>query len=422
MAITSLQSGLSRRAFSRLAVGSAAAGVLSGARGEPAFGADERSWRGVREQFLLDPDTIVMNAANLCPASRPIIDLLQAKTRDVDRDPSQENRAKLLAGREETRKLLAEFLRVTPEEIVITRNTSEANNLVSSGVDLKAGDEVVLFSDNHPSNHAAWTEKAKRFGFTVRVVEQVNPHPGPDYYLDAFSKAISPRTRLLSFTHLTSTCGDLFPAAALCKMARERSVLTLVDGAQTFGQFDVDLGALGADFYTGSGHKWPCGPRETGILYIRQSAQARIHPSTISVYAGASGISKTFEGLGQRDDAALIAFGEALRFQMKIGRKQIEERARDLTQALIAGLRKIDGVRVWTHPDPARSAGIVSFQPAGLDPRKLGDALYTRDHIAGAIRAGSDRPGLRFSPHFYNSHAEVEKVLAAVRRYVSSGV
>jgi selenocysteine lyase/cysteine desulfurase len=101
--------------------------------------------------------------------------------------------------------LLAEFLRVSPEEIVITRNTSESNNLVSSGIDLKTGDEVVLFSDNHPSNYAAWKEKAKRFGFAIQIVEQINPHPGDDYYIETFTRRLNAHTELVAFTHLTST-------------------------------------------------------------------------------------------------------------------------------------------------------------------------------------------------------------------------
>ena len=97
--------------------------------------------------------------------------------------------------KEETRKALAAFLRVTPEEIIITRNTSESNNLVSNGLDLKAGDEVIVHGDNHPSNLNAWREKAKRFGFTVVTVEQKNPHPGMDYYVDAYTRAMTPRRR-----------------------------------------------------------------------------------------------------------------------------------------------------------------------------------------------------------------------------------
>ena len=146
-----------------------------------------------------------------------MLETLYKVTKDMDQDPSQDNRAKLGDGRENTRKLLAEFLRVTPEEIVITRNTSESNNLVSTGIDLKAGDEVLLTADNHPSNHTAWQEKAKRFGFTVIDVPTPNPHPGFDHYVDAFTKTITPRTKVISFTHLTSTVGDLFPAKEICR-------------------------------------------------------------------------------------------------------------------------------------------------------------------------------------------------------------
>ena len=126
----------------------------------------------VRAQFVMPPDLAVMNAANLCPASRPVVEALTRETRSVDYDPSPKNRARLMPEKEQTRKVLAEFLRVTPDEIVITRNTSESNNLVSNGLDLKAGDEVVVHADNHPSNLNAWNEKAKRFGFTVVTVSR----------------------------------------------------------------------------------------------------------------------------------------------------------------------------------------------------------------------------------------------------------
>src|SRR5262245_34254695 len=167
----------------------------------------EGFWESVREQFYMPPGLGVMNAANLCPALVPVVEAQERLTHDLDRDPSFPNRVKLGEGRESARKLLAEFMGVTAEEIVLTRNTSEGNNLVSSGIDLKAGDEVLLFSDNHPSNLDAWKIKSRRFGFTVRVVEQTNPHPGDSYYVEAVSKQLTDKTRLLGFTHLTSTVG-----------------------------------------------------------------------------------------------------------------------------------------------------------------------------------------------------------------------
>jgi selenocysteine lyase/cysteine desulfurase len=383
---------------------------------------DEKFWLSVRDQFVMPKELTMLNAANLCPSSAPVLETMYKMTRDMDQDPSQDNRAKLGEGREHTRTLLAEFLRVTPEEIVITRNTSESNNLVSTGIDLKPGDEVLLSSDNHPSNHTAWQEKAKRFGFTVIDVPTPNPHPGFDHYVGAFTKAITPKTKVMAFTHLTSSVGDLFPAKELCRVARERGILTLVDGAQTFGLLDVDLSDIQPDFYSGSAHKWPCGPKENGVLYINKSAQPKIWASIFSAYPGRVGVSRTFEGFGQRDEPAMIAFGEALKLQTTIGRAHIEKRSRELTQALIAGLKHVDGVKIWTSTEPSRAAAVLSFQPGNLDARKLSTALYQKDRIGCATRGGQDRPGLRLSPHFYNTHADVDRVVAAVKKYMATGV
>jgi len=422
---------MSRRDFARFAALGGSAAMLSsqaapGRQKEPLPPApsapDEKYWERVKQQFALSPGLIVMNAANLCPSSLPAWESLLQSTRDIDRDPSFDNRAKMTAGKESTRKILAAYLRVTPEEIIITRNTSEANNLVSNGIELKEGDEVVVFSDNHPSNLAAWIAKAKRYGFTVRTVQQVNPHPGAEYYIEAFTREMTPQTRVLALTHLTNTVGDLLPVQELCRVARNRGVLSLVDGAQSLGLMDVDLGEMKPDFYSGSAHKWPCGPKECGVLYVNRAAHDRIWPTIYSAYTGATGLSKTFEGFGQRDEPAIIAFGEALRFLDGIGRGAIEKRGRELAQSLMEGLRKLGGVQVWSHPDPQRSVAVVSFRPGTLDVRKLVAALYQKDRIACATRGGSDRPGLRLSPHLYNTHAEVDRTVAAVRRYLAAGV
>src|SRR5216683_6401787 len=169
---------MNRREFARLlAIGGAAPFLTPGtAWPRPAdlqptpASPDEKFWLSVRDQFVMPRELTMLNAANLCPSSGPVLETLYRLTKDMDQDPSQDNRVKLGDGREATRTLLAEALRVTPEDIVITRNTSESNNLVSNGLDLKAGDEVLISSDNHPSNNTAWKEKAKRFGFTVREV------------------------------------------------------------------------------------------------------------------------------------------------------------------------------------------------------------------------------------------------------------
>jgi len=384
--------------------------------------AGEAFWKSVRDQFVMPADLAVMNAANLCPSSRGVLETLTRETRSVDQDPSPNNRARLYPEKEQTRKALAEFLRVTPEEIIITRNTSESNNLVSSGLDLTPGDEVIVHGDNHPSNLNAWREKAKRFGYSVITIEQKNPHPGDGYYEEAFTRAITPRTKVVAFTHLTSTVGDAMPARALCRIARERGVLSLLDGAQSFGLLDVNLADIQPDFYTGSAHKWPCGARECGVLYVNKAVQDRLWPSIYSAYPGAIGFSRTFEGFGQRDEATMIAFREALAFQTKVGRAAIEQRARTLTTQLVEGLAKLPDVKVWTSPVADRRVSVVSFVPGSLDAGKLAAALYEKDKVAITTRGGKDRPGIRVSPHFYNGPAEVDRLLGALGKYLKSGV
>jgi selenocysteine lyase/cysteine desulfurase len=385
---------LTRRDWVRLLGGSAAALWLprdyawakSGSLQPAPAAPDESYWSTVREQFVMPNDLAVLNAANLCPSSAAALDSLYQATREMDREPSPAYREQMHEAKEVTRRLLAAFLRVTPEEIVVTRNTSESNNLVSNGLDLKPGDEVLL------------------------------------YYVEAFTNAITTRTRVMAFTHLTSTVGDVLPARELCRIARERGILTLVDGAQSFGLLDVDLRDMDPDFYSGSGHKWPCGPKEAGVLFVNRRSAEKLWPSIYSAYPGAIGISKTFESFGQRDEPAIRAFGEALQLQSRVGRSAIERRAQELAQALVAGLRALDGVSVWTHPDPARSSAIVSFRPGSLDPDRLTLALYAKDRIVCAKRTGADRGGIRLSPHFYNSHAEVERAVGAVARYLATGV
>ena len=375
---------------------------------------DEAFWRNVRKRFLLPSDVAFLNAANLCPASLASIEALEKHAKGYEADPSPTFRNGLLQMREDARKALATALRVTPEEVVLTRNTTEANNFVSSGLQLGPGDEVIVWADNHPSNLNAWRTKAARFGYSIVTVPVLPAHPGTDGYVDLFTKAITPKTKVVAITHVSSNSGDLLPAAEIIAAARAKGVLTLVDGAQAFGVLDLNLGKMQPDFYTGSMHKWPCGPKEKGMLYVRAAIQDRLHPSVIGVYGGQVGLSRTFEACGQRDDAAMASVVDALSFQGGIGRAVIEARSRQLAQHLMRGLGALPGVKLWTDPKPDRSAAIVIFQPGNADPRQVGAALE-KQRIVTTTRAGAQNPGLRLAPHFFNTIDEMDRTIAAVK-------
>jgi selenocysteine lyase/cysteine desulfurase len=384
---------------------------------------DEKFWGEVRSRFLVPRDVAFLNAANLCPMSLPVVEAIEKNMRNYEITPSPEVRSKLLHAREDARGMLAEALRVTPEEIVLTRNTTEGNNFVSSGLTLGPGDEVVVSSDNHPSNLTAWQRKGARFGFTVVAVPPPPAHPGTDGYVDLFAKALTPKTKVLAVTYVSSNSGDMLPVAALCKMARQRGVLSLVDSAQAFGVLDVNLSEVKPDFFTGSMHKWPCGPKEKGVLFVNREIQDRLAPTIYGVYGGAVGISRTFEAEGQRDDASIAAVVEALKFQANIGRATIEKRVRTLASHMMTELKKIDGVRLWTDPSPDRSAAIVIFKPGALDPRKLGDALTEKEKIVVTVRgANGSNPGLRASAHMYNTMEDIDRFVATIGKYMKTGV
>ena len=434
---------LSRRSFARLLAISGSAALLPGRAFADTLTAggdidldlalaplprtpaepDEAYWRSVRAKFLVPRNIAFFNAANLCPMSLPVIQAIEKNIRSYEVSPDPDARSKLMQGRETSRKLLADALRVTPEEIVLTRNTTEGNNFISSGLTLGAGDEVIVSTDNHPSNLNAWRQKSRRFGFTVVEVAPPPSHPGAAGYVELFTRAFTPRTRVLAVTYVSSNSGDMLPVAELCRVARERGVLSVVDGAQAFGIIDVNLGALQPDFFTGSMHKWPCGPKEKGVLYINRAVQDRIVPTIVGLYGGAVGVSRSFEAEGQRDDASIAAVVEALEFQRAIGRDVIEKRARQLAGHLMTELRKLDGVQLWTDPMPDRSAGIVIFKPGALDPRKLGDALASKERIVVTVRgANGANPGLRVSPHFYNTMEDVDRFVGSLRGYLRTGV
>ncbi len=425
-----MSTSLDRREFARLfALGGSAAllghPALAGARPAPLsaaeLGREAPDWARVREQFLMPRELSVLNAANLCPSPRAVLDAVYRDTERLNRDPVPSYRAEMHGVKEGTREQLARHLGVSPDEILITRNTSEANNWVSNGLDLESGDEVLIFADNHPSNNRAWKGKAERFGYTVREVEQVNPHPGMEYYVEAFEKAINPRTRVIAFTHLTSSVGDLFPARELCRLASERGIISVVDGAQSFGLVDVDLSDMQPDFYSGSAHKWPCGPKETGVLFVNARVQGRFWPSIYSAYSGRVGLSRTHEGMGQRDEPAIQAFGTEMEFLQDIGQAAIEARSHELTDAVIEGLGAIDGVTIWTSPDPALRLAVCSFRPGNLESRKVIAALEA-DGIVAAGRGDGDRGGIRFSPHFYNTFEDIDRAVASIGRYMTTGL
>ena len=414
----------SRRTFlAALAAGAAAApaalsGVRPGTTSPPplpsrATPRDEPYWELVRAQFAFREERVPMNAANLCPSPRSVAARVEELTRDIDRDCSFNNRAKFRDLTEASRTAVAAQLGVSPDEIALVRNTSEANNTVNNGVPLRTGDEVVIWDQNHPTNNVAWEVRAARFGIVVKRVS-VPPRPtSVEALVDPFAAALTDRTRVLSLTHVSNVSGIRPPVRELCDLAHRRGVHVHVDGAQSWGALDVDLRELGCDSYAASAHKWFMGPKEAGLLYVREDRIEEIWPNIVAPGWGSDAEpdvrgARKFESLGQRDDACLAGVATAAALHEAIGAAEVEARVSALATVLKEGMAEL-GTALVTPMDPGLSGGVCIMEVPG-DRRAALDGLYEEHGIAGAGTGG-----LRLCPHVYNTMAHVERAVEGIR-------
>jgi selenocysteine lyase/cysteine desulfurase len=381
-----------------------------------AAASDESYWKMVQRQFPLEEDLVYLNAANVCPSSRPVMDRHLAFLRDFHANPSFQNRTKYTTMQESLRAKAAHMLRVSADEIAITRNTSEGSNIVVKGVDLKAGDEVILTSHNHPSNLDSWKVRARRDGFTVTVVPVPVPARSSGELFGSIEQAIRPNTKVIAVTHLTSTTGIQYPAREIAALARRRGIWSHLDGAQTFGAFDVNLQEIGPDSYSTSAHKWLMGPLEAGLLYVRAERIPQLWPSIVTAgwTENLKGARK-FEVFGQRDDPRVVALESALDFVGLIGMPVVEARIRALATHAKTKLQDIPQVELRTNMEPALSGGVIKFRLRNVPTKRAYDTLWERHKISIAMTASGDSEGLRLSPHIYNSIDQIDRAVAAVR-------
>lgn len=374
----------------------------------------EAYWEMVRRQFPFREAKVPMNAANLCPAPRAVAEAVAELTRDIDVDCSFNNRQKFKTLLELSRKQVADQLGVDSDEVALVRNTSEANNIINNGLPLEAGDEVLLWAQNHPTNNVAWQVRAARFHSRVKRVETPSEPTRIDQLVAPFEEALGPRTKVLALTHVSNVSGVRLPIRELCELAHRRNIHVHVDGAQTWGAFNLDLRELQCDSFAASSHKWFCGPKEVGLLYVKRDRIAKIWPNLVSpgwggdVEPDVKGARK-FESFGQRDDARLAAIATTVDFHRLIGFDRVEARIFELAGALKEGL-KAEGFRLVTPEDPKLSGGVCIIQVPPQKRQELFNRLYTRYGIAGAATGG-----LRLCPHLYNTMAHVDRAIAAVR-------
>lgn len=372
--------------------------------------ADDAAWANVRAQFLIDPGTAYLNNASLGMPPRQVVDAVSLGYRAISEEPLHGKHDLQATIADVVMPGLAEVFGTAPDELALTRNATEALHLQTIGLQLRPGDEVLITTQEHPAGRTPWMFRSERHGIRVSEVFVPSPLPKPDEVVGLMEAAISPRTRAIAFCHVTRG-GHLYPVEALCSMARDRGLVSLVDGAQAVGQFTVDLRALGCDAYSASLHKWMLAPAGTGLLYVRESARDRI----VTAFApGATREAPQLAPPGTYDFPVRAAIGAALDFVRTVGLERIEARCRYLSDYLKNGLAQLPSVTLLSGGREQSAPGSTIFQKADLDALAAVPLMEeaASAHIDEHQRDGHD--AIRVSTHVFNTTAEIDRLIDAL--------
>lgn len=371
----------------------------------------------VRPLVALQKDLVYMNAANIAPCGKVALAEYVKQLNDFQQNPAFQNREVYKSLSESVRARLARLLGTAPDEIALTRNASESNNLIAQGLRLQAGDEILITAHNHPSNTQSWQLRARQAGATVVTAEVPVFAKSPDELLAAIASKVTPKTRVIALSHFTNTTGLLYPIDAVADLAHKQNAWCHVDGAQTFGWKNLHLPNLKIDSFSGSFHKWPMGPLESGLLFVRAARLEELSPAILSVdyWSDKPTGARKFETLGQRDDPKLRGLEKTVEFLETMGMKQIESRALGLSARLRSGVGGIPGAKLKGSGETAVSGPVVKIDFPGQNLTELYNRLWTKHRIAIAKTDSGDAAGLRFSPHIYNTESEIDHVLHALK-------
>ncbi len=332
-------------------------------------------------------------------------------------------------GYETGRAAFARLLNARPEEIALTRNASDGINYVVAGLDLPAGSTIVTTTEEHPAVLHPLALAARKSGVKIRMISLDD---SDEELLKSFRSAVSGGdVKLAIFSHVSCETGRRLPVNDMCNICRAYEVLSLVDAAQSLGQFPVDVQQLGCDFTTGNGHKWLCGPKGTGFLHVRADRTDLLSPS----YVGDGSVEPRFDrsrfsqnGIDDshwafRGDAWRFEFGtrnwhlykaiaDAVRYQEEIGWELIYQHVDRLSTSLKHELAIRSGVTVHTPDSWADSCGIVTFSVDGWDGVQLAEELWqTHNIIQRRVQIPS---GVRISVAHYTNEQDIEQFLTAL--------
>lgn len=382
----------------------------------------EGYWERVRSQFNVVEDLVFLNNGTLGPVPRAVQDVQVRWNTELSNDPRSSVR---IAEQDVVRGQIARFADVSPDEIALTRGTTEGMNILAQGLDWRAGDEVILDRREHFLIYESYGTLAERFGIQIVWVDVPLQPKSVEDIVALYRRAISRRTRVIVASHVNYGTGLRLPLARLAELAHAHGALLSVDGAQGAGAVPLKFATEGIDHYAAPGHKWLLAGTGCGFSYLRKDLQDRVWP--VAGYydrrardAG-SHTARRYERNGQRHVPSVMGLGEAIRLQEAIGVARIERRIDELATEVRGRLATLPGARLLTPALPELRSGITVVAFDGVPAVELVPRLYANH---GVLVRPTDFAGLdavRVSTHFYNTPRQIEALHRALSAELRAG-
>lgn len=395
---------------------------------------DELFWSRVRRQFVLKPGLIYLNTGTEGSMPRFVIARMQQYLREFAENPwdAITGGGTLGGDMTDTRTNMADFVGADPGEILLTHSTTEGLCFAANGMDLQEGGEVLSTLHEYPSGLSCWRLLQERRHVTVTQIELPTPAINQDDIIDAFARAITPNTRVMSFCHINFTTGLRMPVKELCRLARDNGIISLVDGAHAIGMIDLNLHDLGCDFYATSPHKWLNAPPGTGVLYIRDGLMEDFWPTITEASPPYAPDISVLQGRGQQCTPAFACLNDLIDFQKNtIGKERIEGRILALSSYVKEKIRETWGEGSLFSPvDETMSTGLTSFNPFAdhFDFTKIKVYSRLREEYNIIVRSvgfksrfadPKSTAAMRVSTHIFNSYREIDKLIDSLQALIA---
>ena len=382
---------------------------------------DDDYWAIVRQQYPLTFDRTYFNTGGLGPAPYRVLDAVTETMMSLQRI-SETGHSNL----DRVRPDIAAFVGVDASEIAFTRNATEGNATVASGLELNSGDEVIFESHAHPGGAMSWMVRQKEDGVKVKIFEP--SVASAEENLQRIADLITPATKVIQVSHITAPTGIYLPVSEIATLAKDAGAWFHIDGAQSLGAIDFNLHAIDCDSYASSGHKWLGAPHGTGILYVKKDMQALVRPTEAGAYSNGEydlpGVfdytptAQRYES-GTRNAADVVGLHAAVEFQNTIGKDRVEEYSRGLGRYLREQLRSMDQVTVLSPEDGDLDTAMSTFKISNLGYRELNSFLAREHQLRCRIVSERGLDALRISTHLFNSTDDCDKVIAGVQEALS---